>query len=198
MESDSPKIEQTLVPEKKENFWKEIVKFIFISAVIILPIRFFIAQPFIVSGASMDPTFKNSEYLIIDEISYRFKEPSRGDVVIFKFPLDKKKYYIKRIVGLPGEEIEISQNDIKIKNKDNPSGFILEENYAVKTVYSPQNITLEADEYFVMGDNRPVSSDSRYWGAMKRDLIIGRPILRLLPPKNISIFPGSINAQNTK
>ena len=93
----------------QENFFKEIIKFALLAVIIVLPIRFFIAQPFIVSGASMDPTFADKQYLIVDQISYRFDGPKRGDVIIFRYPLNTKKFFIKRIVGLPSKTIKIKK-----------------------------------------------------------------------------------------
>lgn len=178
--------------EKQKSSLVEILKFLIVASIVLFFVRTYIAKPFIVSGASMDPTFKTGEYLIVDEISYRFKNPERGEVIIFKFPLLPKNYYIKRIIGLPGETVDIKSGKVTIINEKNPDGFVVNEDYV-----SPQNIkedssefTLGENEYFVMGDNRKESSDSRMWGAVDEDLIVGRPILRLLPPSKINIFPG--------
>ena len=180
------------VPQKKSNFFKEVVIFGGIALIIVLPIRFFIAQPFIVSGDSMDPTFANNQYLIVDEISYRLEPVHRGDVVIFKYPNDQTKYFIKRVIGLPGETVQIEGTKVTIKNATNPQGITLTENYI-----APQNfvtdhvlITLGQNQYFVMGDNRGASFDSRSWGPVDKSLIIGRPLLRLFPLSQIGIFPG--------
>ncbi len=86
------------------------------------PIRLFVAQPFIVSGASMDPTFETGEYLIVDQLSYHFDDPVRGQVVIFKYPKDESKYFIKRVIGLPGETVQIEGTDVTIFNESNPDG----------------------------------------------------------------------------
>jgi signal peptidase I len=178
--------------EKKNetSFFSEFLKFVLLAAVIVLPIRMFIAQPFIVSGLSMSPTFGSGEYLIIDEISYRFNEPQRGDVIVFKFPQDKSKFFIKRIVGLPDETVEIVNGEIHIKNSDQE--FILQENYVLNKSLENGSFTLESDEYFVMGDNRKESLDSRSWGPLSEEYIKGRALLRLLPIKKIGVSPGSI------
>lgn len=178
---------------KKENFFKEIFKFALFAAIIVLPIRLFIAQPFIVSGASMDPTFANGQYLVVDQISYRFENPKRGDVIIFKYPNDKKRFYIKRIIGLPSETINIQNGRILITRKDGTRSPITKESY-INPVLDKGDLmafTLKNDEYFVMGDNRTMSSDSRIWGAVKNTLIIGKPFLRLFPITKIGIIPGS-------
>lgn len=177
---------------KKENYLKETFRFALIVLIIVIPIRIYIAQPFIVSGSSMFPTFENKQYLIIDELTYRFKEPTRGDVVIFKFPNNVKKYFIKRIIGLPGETIEIKDNSVLIINKNHPKGTILNEPYIKNSSQFLLATTtlLNSNQYFVMGDNRAQSYDSRYWGPLESKYIIGRPILRLFPFQDFSIFPG--------
>lgn len=174
---------------KKESWW-DIVKFALITAAIVLPIRFFVAQPFMVSGPSMEPTFMNSDYLIVDEISYRFEKPKRGEVIIFKRP-DENKYLIKRIIGLPGETVELSGDTVTIKNSEYPNGFNLDQTF-VSYMKSELNTTiiLDYDDYYVLGDNRPVSYDSRGWGPLEAKDIVGRPFLRLYPFNQLGIFPG--------
>jgi len=153
----------------------------------------FVAQPFIVSGASMTPTFEDGDYLIVDEISYHLGEPDRGSVVIFRYPLDPKTFFIKRIIGLPGETVGTKGSEVTIQNKENSNGFILDESYIAFPKNDYTTITLADNEYFVMGDNRAGSSDSRIWGPLKREFIIGRPIIRLLPIGGLSVLPGNIN-----
>ncbi|OHA17551.1 MAG: signal peptidase I [Candidatus Taylorbacteria bacterium RIFCSPHIGHO2_01_FULL_45_63] len=189
MENENQKHEEN-IPEKKPGFLKETFRTIVITLAIVLPIRYFIAQPFIVSGASMDPTFANGQYLIVDQISYRFEEPKRDDVIIFKYPNDTSKYYIKRIIGLPGETIEIKGTTVTIHKGD--KSFDLIEPYIQNNIPGNFLTTLKDDEYFVLGDNRPASSDSRYWGPLNRKYIIGRPFVRLLPFEKIDMFPGRI------
>ena len=175
--------------EKKESIW-DLVKFAIIAILIVIPVRVFIAQPFIVSGASMFPTFKDSNYLIIDEISYRAKEPERNDVIVFRYPEDTKKFFIKRIIGLPNETVKIDGSEITIINKEHPEGFKLVEPYVKNTSSNELTYDLKNGEYYVMGDNRSASSDSRFWGPVKKDLIIGKAFLRLLPLNNIGFLPG--------
>jgi signal peptidase I len=179
--------------KEKENFFVEILRFSVIATLIVLPFRIYIAQPFIVNGSSMDNTFRNGHYLIVDQVSYRFQEPIRGEVVVFRYPKDPSRFFIKRIIGLPEEIIEISNGKIIIKNSDNPDGFELTEPYIKDTTYNTLETKLNKDEYFVMGDNRSASLDSRVWGPLHSDLIIGRAFLRLFPPQNINIFPGDYN-----
>ncbi len=161
----------------------EVVKVVLISLAIILPIRLFLAQPFYVEGASMEPNFYQNEYLIIDEISYRFNDPQRGEVIILKNPQDQRAYFIKRIIGLPGETIAIRDGRVYINDQK------LEENYIEHFSSDTHNpITLGPDEYFVMGDNRSNSRDSRQLGPIPRDLIIGRVWLRGWPIDRIHSF----------
>ncbi len=169
---------------------------IFIVLAIVIPIRIFLGSPFIVNGASMDPSFETWDYLIIDKFTYKFlHEPKRGDVAIFVAPVSNHKYFIKRIIGLPGEKIEIKDGHVFVYNKKYPEGFELKEPYISTTNLSYDNIkhTLNEDEYFVMGDNRAGSYDSRYWGPLKRSAIIGRPILRLYPFSLFGLFPAEYN-----
>ncbi len=186
--------EITEVPSAKtepKETWRDFVRFALIATAIVVPIRLFIAQPFIVSGASMIPNFQNGNYLIIDELSYRFEEPKRGEVVVFRFPYEQSKFLIKRIVGLPTETIVIEGDTITIKNATHPEGFAWEQG-AITSSGRPaeQTVTLGADEYFVLGDNRDASADSRLWGALPRANITGRPIVRLFPLSKIAFFPG--------
>ncbi len=178
-------------PERSENFFTELLKFVVIAALVVLPIRFFVAQPFIVSGASMDPTFENGQYLIVDELSYRFEAPQRGDVIIFRYPKNPSEFFIKRIIGLPGETVSIHNNIVSVAQAGG-STVALAEPYVVNLGDGPDtSFAVPAGEYFVMGDNRPESSDSRVWGLLPAQNIIGRAFLRLLPLQQAGIFPGS-------
>lgn len=176
----------------KQSFW-ELVRFALIAVAIVLPVRMFIAQPFIVSGSSMVPTFENGQYLIVDEITYRFEDPKRGDVIVFRYPNDTKKFFIKRIIGLPGETVDVKKEETIITNKENPNGFNLDQSYVMNHSSDNSHIVLKNDEYFVMGDNRSGSSDSRAWGPVPKKLLIGRAFLRLLPVNEISLLPGAHN-----
>lgn len=179
--------------DKKENVFIEVLKAALIAIIIVVPIRFFIAQPYIVSGASMNPTFDSGHYIIVDQLTYRFEEPKRGDVVIFKYPKDTSKFFIKRIIGLPGETVFIQKGEVFIVNEETPQGFVLNETYIVdsnKIIESSEHI-LSNDEYFVLGDNRRSSSDSRIWGPLQENFIVGRAILRILPITDIGLFPGN-------
>lgn len=172
------------------NFLWELIKFVFFAAIIVIPFRLYIAQPFVVNGASMDPTFETGEYLIVDQLTYQFENPERGSVIIFKYPLDVEKYFIKRVIGLPGETVVIRGSTVTIKNTDNPKGFTLEEPYIEHIKNDYLSVTLGENEYFVMGDNRAGSSDSRIWGPVDESLIVGRPLVRLFPINHLNFLPG--------
>ena len=190
--TDTP--EAITPPKKEENFLVEIIRFTLIALFIVIPIRIFVAQPFIVQGASMEPTFDTGQYLIVDQLTYRFEEPARGDVIIFRYPKDPSKFFIKRIIGIPGDTVKIIGNAVSITNAENPEGIALEEPY-VLTMRADNTIveTLGDDEYFVMGDNRDGSYDSRSWGLLPKDNISGKVFLRLLPINAISYLPGKQN-----
>jgi len=179
--------------EKMKNFvvlaW-EIFKVFVISLAIIIPIRYFLIQPFFVHGASMEPNFEDGQYLIIDEISYKFREPARGEVVVFRYPLDTKEFFIKRIIGLPGETVEIHGNKITIINKDDPQGLVLDEGQYLQNVplLGDETITLKDNEFFVMGDNRSASFDSRRWGPVPKDDLVGRVWIRAWPVNQTGII----------
>lgn len=181
---DSPKLQGLA-------FIWETVKIVVISLAIIIPIRYFLVQPFFVKGASMEPNFEDGDYILIDEISYRFKDPERGDVVVFRFPEDRSQFFIKRVIGLPNETIEIKDDKIIVYNIKNPQGFVLPENYLDKDQHTMgrMRIKLDPDEYFVMGDNRLRSSDSRRWGALNRSLITGKVFFRAWPIRELGTIP---------
>lgn len=154
-EKTSKEGEIELKTKGKSEAW-EFIKFTVIALLIVIPLRTWIAQPFIVHGSSMEPTFQNGDYLIVDEISYRFQKPQRNDVIIFRYPLNPSQFFIKRISGLPGEAID--------------------------------GVTLKKDEYFVLGDNYFASSDSRSWGPLKSNFIVGRALVRLWPFANLGFL----------
>ena len=179
----------------RKDFWKELAKLVILSLIIVVPFRLYIAQPFIVDGASMDPTFEDGQYLIVDELSYHFREPVRGEVLIFKYPKDPSKYFIKRIIGLPNETVSIKEGVVSVTSTGNPDGLTLDEPYVQLTKSDTLNYTLGESEYFVMGDNRLQSADSRLWGPVPENNIIGRPFLRFIPP---SLLPGAMAYEETK
>lgn len=174
-----------------KHLLKDLFTLALLIIVVVIPIRMFVVSPFVVDGESMHPTFENLNYLIVDEVVYYFEAPKRGDVIVFRYPGDPSIFYIKRIIGLPGETVSIQNGVVGIQQSDGTS-FTLSEPYVVNedATYS-KSVTLGADQYFVMGDNRPNSSDSRVWGPLPRQNIIGRVDLRLLPAAKSGFFPGS-------
>ena len=178
--------------KKIASFAWEIIKIFTIAAVIVFPIRYFLFQPFLVRGESMMPNFSEGDYLIVDEISYRFKDPARGEVVVFKYPDNLSQRFIKRVIGLPGETIEVEKNKITIYNEEKEE-ITLSEGYLFLNNFSGSpaeefKIILEENEYFLMGDHRLFSFDSRRFGPIKRNMIIGRVIIRAWPFSDFSFF----------
>lgn len=163
-------------------------KIIILALLIVVPIRAWVFQPFLVKGDSMKPNFHNGDYLIIDELTYKFYNPQRGQVIVFKFPGDLSQRYIKRIIGLPGETVEIKDNAITVSHSQDNK--VLHESYIPKSLFTQGSfpMTLKDDEYFVLGDNRPNSSDSRVWGVLPKRDIIGRVLIRVFPPQAFTVI----------
>lgn len=186
--------------KKKPGILTDIFQLILIIIFIVIPFRVFIAQPFIVSGTSMEPGFSDRDYLIVDQLSYRLDDPERGDVVVFRYPNDPKIFYIKRIIGLPGETITVQDNAVFVETLGSTEKIRIEEPYTNN--YRPENsiTTLLDDQYYVMGDNRLVSSDSRVWGPLDKEFLSGRAFIRLFPfdhidylPENYKSYPDSLS-----
>lgn len=188
----------------EENYTKKTVNFLISAGIFILEmlkvavlagitialIRYYLFKPFYVKGASMEPNFHEKEYLIIDELSFRFREPVRGEVIVFRFPEDPKEYFLKRVIGLPGETIKITEGKIYIYNNENPEGFELKESYLPETLITQGDRTSKIGEnqLFVLGDNRPNSFDSRRFGPIDKSLVVGRAWLRGWPPNKLAVF----------
>ncbi|MFA5753745.1 MAG: signal peptidase I [Patescibacteria group bacterium] len=170
----------------------ELTKIVAISLAIILPVRYFLIQPFYVKGASMEPNFHDHEYLIIDEISYRFQVPERGQVIVFRYPRNPQEYYIKRVIALPGEEVLIKDGQVTVFNAEHPDGFTLDEQYlpADLTTYNvnEEKTIVGPEEYYVLGDNRNASKDSRNFGPINRSYITGKVLFRGWPIDQITVF----------
>lgn len=179
---------------RMSDTWKGLLKDLFTLAllivVVVIPIRVFVASPFIVDGDSMHPTFENLDYLIIDELIYNFQTPSRGDVIVFRYPSNPSIFYIKRIIGLPGETVSINRGVVTVTTLTGEKLSLAEPYIVNEDATYTKNVSLNPEEYFVMGDNRPNSSDSRIWGPLPAKDIIGRVDLRLLPISKSSFFPG--------
>ena len=173
------------------NFFFDFLETIVVALSVFVVIYLFIIQPHEVKGSSMEPNFHNNEYIITDKISFRFSEPRRGEVVIFKAPVNPDVDYIKRIIGLPSETLKVANGKVYINNK------ILDEPYLadITSVFpggflkDNEEITVPPDHYFVMGDNRPHSSDAREFGPIDKKSIIGKAIFRYWPISTLGIIP---------
>jgi len=163
---------------------------------IVVPIRMFVAKPFIVSGDSMNDTFRNGQYLIVDQLTYQFESPKRGEVIVFRYPHQQQNFFIKRVVGVPGDTITVRDKKVIIVNDTYPDGIQLYEPY-VASMKPTEQLTkqLGAGEYFVMGDNRDFSSDSRNWGTLKEEYVVGLAFVRLFPISTFDVLPGLAKAQ---
>jgi len=176
------------------DFSFETIRVVIVSLIIIFIVRSFVIQPFFVKGSSMEPNFEDGDYLIVNEIGYRLEEPKRGDVIIFRYPNDPSEFFIKRVIGLPGETVEIKNGSVKIYNAQYPNGFKLDESkYLANTVVTSGSISqkLGEDEYYVLGDNRTASSDSRRWGVLAKHYIVGKAWVRAWPFNEFQVFESS-------
>lgn len=181
-------------------FW-DLLKIFIIALIIIVPFRMFVAEPFVVSGSSMVPNFHNGDYLVVDRLTYDFSPPKRGDVIVLKFPKDTTQFFIKRIIGLPGEtvcftpggHVVISKTAVTAAQCGNGEGTVLDEPYLpsqTETLGQPK--TLGSGEYFVLGDNRTGSSDSRVWGILPQNDIVGRVWVRVFPLNAMTSFKTAV------
>jgi signal peptidase I len=171
------------------DFIGELLHVVIISLAIILPVRYFLIQPFYVKGASMEPNFHDHEYLIINEIGYRFADPARGEIVVFRYPNDPRQFFIKRVIGLPGERVTVGGGVVTVYNTEHPDGWVLNETSYLgdKVTSGSKDTKLGPDEYYLLGDNRASSLDSRTFGAVKREFIVGKAWLRGWPPEKIGV-----------
>ncbi|HSX58173.1 MAG TPA: signal peptidase I [Candidatus Saccharimonadales bacterium] len=186
------------MPEEKSSLWStvvDVIETVVVAAAIFVVVYLFLLQPHQVRGASMKPNFQDGQYILTDKISYRFAQPKRGEVIIFKAPTDMDVDFIKRIIGLPGERVKISDGKVTIYNDQNKNGFVLNEPYQTLGPTSggkeaPQNteVTIPKDQYFVLGDNRLESFDSRSWGTLPKKNIIGKAWLRYWPLSQIGFI----------
>lgn len=189
------------------SFLWEVIKVFFWALIIIVPIRIFLFQPFFVQGASMEPNFKDGDYLIINEFGYKetgigfnnfnlfnvnsFRDLKRDDVVVFRYPRDPKQFFIKRVIGLPGEKVKIENGRVTIFNKENPEGMMLDEKSFLPAglITNSSVLTqLSDNEYFVLGDNRQFSHDSRAWGPLPKEDVVGKVLIRAWPLSKVEIL----------
>lgn len=184
-------------------FLLDSLKILLIALAIVIPVRMLLFQPFVVKGDSMEPNYHSGDYLIIDELSYRLRDPERGEVIVFKYPLNTSYRYIKRIIALPGETIDLKNGEVYVSRAGSEPTKVSEdlyisdatrEKWKTRMDYGP--VTLKADEFFVMGDNRNYSSDSRTWGVLPMKDITGRVILRVSPFEVLLNTVNSVNSAN--
>lgn len=173
-------------------FFLEVIKVVLLAGLTIGLVRYFLFKPFYVKGQSMEPAYLEHEYLIVDEISYRFRLPERGEVVVFRSPVTQNEYYLKRIIGIPGERVSVDNNKVIIYNDEHPQGIAVSEPYLAESTPGKISLTLGPDEYFVLGDNRDASYDSRRFGAITSAHIVGRTWLRGWPLQRISTFKAPV------
>lgn len=184
------------------DFTKSLATFIFdtletlVVALAMFAVAYlFLFQPHQVNGNSMLPSFEDKDMLITEKVSYYFREPRRGEVVIFKYPRAHEYDYIKRIIGLPGESITIDQGRVRIFNENYPNGYYLDEPYIGNSLTEGGPLLREGrtfdipeDEYIVLGDNREMSSDSRDWGTVSKQELVGKAWLRYWPPQTLAFI----------
>ncbi|MDP2789690.1 MAG: signal peptidase I [bacterium] len=163
----------------------EVVKVVAMALAIVVLVKHFLFQPFYVKGASMEPTYEDHEYLIIDELTYRFNSPTRGEVVVFRYPNDPSQYFIKRVIGLPGEAVQVKESGVWVNGQQLDESAYLDT--SVQTT-GAVDLTLGAAEYFLMGDNRSASLDSRIFGPVNRSYIVGRTWFRAFPFSRLMRF----------
>jgi len=159
-----------------------------IAAIAVFLIRSLVAQPFLVSGSSMSPTFQDGDYLLVDELTYKFREPQRGEVLVFAYPGDRSTYYIKRVIGLPNETVTIIDGKVEVRSNDENELVLKEPYVASNTTMSNMEVVLKDGQYFMMGDNRNFSFDSRSWGPLSKADIVGFARLRLWPIEKAMAF----------
>ena len=169
---------------------REIIEIVLVAVLVVFGVRSFLVQPFLVSGASMEPNFHGGDYILINELSYRFREPERGEVVVFRYPGDERTFFVKRIIGLPGERVVVTDGELYIYKEGDPEGQLIREDYLPRDLQTigEKDMTLGDGEYFVMGDNRDASFDSRQWGALERSEMIGSVWVRLWPLNKVMAF----------
>ena len=186
-------LERRTIKLRMRNFFAsflEVLEIAVIAIAAVFIVRTYLVQPFLVSGTSMYPNFQNGDYVLVDELTYRIRPPERGEVVVFHDPQDYSTYFIKRLIGLPGEKVTIASDTITVVNSTHPNGLVLDEAYIPKgTVTSGSaTYTLSSTTYLMLGDNRPFSYDSRAWGLLPAQNIVGLVRVRLWPLNAITAF----------
>lgn len=180
-----------LIVKKVTTFVLDFLETIVVALSIFVVVYLFLVQPHEVKGSSMEPNFHNNEYILTDKISFRLHEPQRGDVVIFKAPKNPEVDYIKRVIALPGDRVKVQGGFVYINDEKLDEPYLADQTNLFPGSFLSEgvDITVSEEEYFVLGDNRPHSSDSREFGPIPKKLMIGRAFLRYWPPGVAGLLP---------
>lgn len=184
MEENKDFTEEIHEPERKKKhgmFFGEILESVAIAVILAVVIRFFLFQPFYIPSGSMEPTLKPGDRIIVNKLIYRYSQPKRGDIIVFKYPRDPQRDFIKRVVGLPGETIEIKDSIVYINNNEIPQPFLP----PGLQFGSFGPVEIPEGSYFMMGDNRNNSEDSRVWGTLPSENIVGKAMFIYWPLSRI-------------
>lgn len=167
----------------KRSVFGEVFESVAIAVLLAVLIRLFILEPFYIPSGSMEPTLKEHDRIIVSKLNYRFQDPQRGDIVVFKYPKDPKRNFVKRLIAVGGETVAIKNSRLYINGQQVP------ENYLPRGLrfadYGP--VQVPRGSYFMMGDNRNNSDDSRVWGFLPENLIVGKAIVIYWPPDRIGL-----------
>jgi len=174
-------------------FFLDFLETIVVSLAIFALVYLFLFQPHQVEGRSMEPSFQNGEYILTDKISYRFREPARGDVVVFHSPQDERVDFIKRVIGVPNDQIKVEKGYVYLNDQQLSEGYINDPGQVANGRFLREGVEVEvpANSYLVMGDNRLHSSDSREWGFVTKQEIVGRAFFRYWPLPVFGVLPTS-------
>ena len=172
-------------------FFLDFLETIVVSLAIFALVYIFLFQPHQVDGHSMEPNFHNGEYILTDKVSYRLHAPKRGDVIVFHSPQDERVDFIKRVIGLPGDQVMVKDGYTYLNNVKLLEPYINDPGKVLPEAFLSEGtpVTVPDGEYFVMGDNRLHSSDSREWGFVTRQEIVGRAFFRYWPIPDIGLVP---------
>ncbi|MEW6573680.1 MAG: signal peptidase I [Bacillota bacterium] len=168
---------------KRSGFFGDILESLVIAIILAIFIRAFIFQPFYIPSGSMKPTLFQGDRIIVSKLSYRLHPPERGDIIVFRFPLNEKKNYVKRLIGLSGETVQLSDGKLFINGRETPEPYLPPGTYFAD--FGP--VKVPEDSYFMLGDNRMNSEDSRVWGFLDRRLIVGKAVLLYWPITRINL-----------
>ncbi|MDD4170341.1 MAG: signal peptidase I [Desulfotomaculaceae bacterium] len=168
--------------KKRRPFYREIIESVVIAVILAVVIRLLIIEPFYIPSGSMEPTLKEDDRIIVSKLNYRFQEPKRGDVIVFKYPLDPKRNFVKRLIAAGGETVAIRNSRLYINNEPVPEDYLPQGLRFAD--FGPEEVP--AGSYFMLGDNRNNSDDSRVWGFLPENLIVGKAVVIYWPPGRLT------------